>query len=93
MAIPGALIQPMHIGVTSSFYPELFPDTRVRFSGVSLGRQFGTIFGGGAMPVIAASLLAWSGGSLLPILMYFSLVSVIAIGAVMAAEETRLRAI
>ena len=93
MAIPGALIQPMHIGVTSSFYPELFPDTRVRFSGVSLGRQFGTIFGGGAMPVIAASLLAWSGGSLLPILIYFSLVSVIAIGAVMAAEETRLRAI
>ncbi|MGO4677238.1 MFS transporter [Bosea sp. 2YAB26] len=92
-AIPGALIQPMHIGVTSSFYPELFPDTRVRFSGVSLGRQFGTIFGGGAMPVIAASLLAWSGGSLLPILIYFSLVSVIAIGAVMAAEETRLRAI
>lgn len=93
MAIPGALIQPMHIGVTSSFYPELFPDTRVRFSGVSLGRQFGTIFGGGAMPVIAASLLAWSGGSLLPILIYFSLVSVIAIGAVLAAEETRLRAI
>lgn len=93
MAIPGALIQPMHIGVTSSFYPELFSDTRIRFSGVSLGRQFGTIFGGGAMPVIAASLLAWSGGSLVPIVIYFSIVSIIAVTAVVVADETRLRSI
>ncbi len=93
MAIPGALIQPMHIGTTSSFYPELFPDTRVRFSGVSLGRQFGTIFGGGLMPVVAASLLAWSGGDLLPVLLYFSAVSVIAVTAVILAEETRQRVI
>ena len=93
MAIPGALIQPMHIGTTSSFYPELFPDTRVRFSGVSLGRQFGTIFGGGLMPVVAASLLAWSGGDLLPVLIYFSVVSIIAVTAVILAEETRQRAI
>jgi len=91
MAIPGALIQPMHIGVTSSFYPELFRDSRIRFSGMSLGRQFGTILGGGAMPVVAASLLAWSGGSIAPILLYFSGISVIAISAVIMAEETRQR--
>ena len=34
------------------------PIRRLRLSGVSLGRQLGTILGGGLMPMIAASLLA-----------------------------------
>ena len=62
MAIPGAILQPMSLAVSGSFYPERFADARLRLSGVSLGRQLGTILGGGLMPMIAASLLAWSGG-------------------------------
>ena len=87
-AIPGALLQPMSIGVTGSFYPERFDDARLRLSGVSLGRQFGTILGGGIMPMISASLLAMSGGDLRWVLAYFALICALAVGAVISSRET-----
>jgi MFS family permease len=87
-AIPGAVLQPMSIGVSGSFYPERFDDARLRLSGVSLGRQFGTILGGGIMPMISASLLAASGGSLSWVLAYFVFVCALAIAAVISARET-----
>jgi MFS family permease len=37
--------------------------TQSRFSGVSIGREGGTVIGGGLAPLIAAGLLAWQGGS------------------------------
>jgi hypothetical protein len=37
MAFPGAILQPMSLAVSGSFYPERFSDPRLRFSGVSLG--------------------------------------------------------
>ncbi|TGN95699.1 MFS transporter [Burkholderia sp. USMB20] len=88
LAIPGALVTPMSLGVSGSFYPELFKDARLRLSGVSLGRQFGTILGGGLMPMIAASLLAMSSGDLRWVMAYFVAVCVIAVGAVLVAGET-----
>jgi MFS family permease len=88
MAIPGALLQPMSLAVSGAFYPERFDDPRLRLSGVSLGRQLGTILGGGIMPVISASLLALSGGSLTWVLAYFVLVCALAVGAVLSARET-----
>jgi MFS family permease len=88
MAIPGAILQPMSLAVSGSFYPERFDDPRLRLSGVSLGRQLGTILGGGVMPMIAASLLAWSGGSLTWVLAYFAAVCTLAIGAVLSSRET-----
>ena len=91
MAIPGALLQPPSIAVTASFYPELFDDPKLRLSGVSLGRQFGTILGGGLMPMISASLLAMSGGQLSWVIGYFVLVCAIAIAAVLSARETSAR--
>ena len=74
--------------VSGSSYPERFADAKLRLSGVSLGRQLGTILGGGLMPMIAASLLAWSGGSLTWVLTYFVLICGMAIGAVISAHET-----
>ena len=91
MALPGAILQPMSLAVTGSFYPELFDDPKLRLSGVSLGRQFGTILGGGLMPMISASLLAFSGGELSWVIGYFVLVCVLAIGAVLTARETSAR--
>lgn len=91
MAIPGAILQPLSLAVTGSFYPELFDDPRLRLSGVSLGRQFGTILGGGLMPLISTSLLAMSGGSLTIVIGYFVLVCVLAIIAVWSARETSAR--
>jgi MFS family permease len=88
MAIPGALLQPMSLAVTGSFYAELFADARLRLSGVSLGRQLGTILGGGLMPMTSASLLAWSGGSLAWVLAYFVLICALAAGAVLSSPET-----
>ena len=88
MAIPGAILQPMSLAVSGAFYPERFADAKLRLSGVSLGRQLGTILGGGLMPMIAASLLAWSGGSLTWVLAYFVLICGLAVGAVISAHET-----
>jgi MFS family permease len=88
MAIPGALLQPMSLAVSGSFYPERFDDPRLRLSGVSLGRQLGTILGGGLMPMISASLLAWSGGNLTWVLAYFVLVCALALAAVISSRET-----
>jgi MFS transporter, MHS family, shikimate and dehydroshikimate transport protein len=91
MAIPGAILQPMSLAVTGSFYPELFDDPKLRLSGVSLGRQFGTILGGGLMPVISASLLALSGGQLSWVIGYFVLICAIALASVLSAKETSAR--
>jgi MFS family permease len=91
MAIPGAVLQPMSLAVTGSFYPELFDDPRLRLTGVSLGRQFGTILGGGLMPMISAYLLRASGGSLTVVIGYFVLVCVLAIAAVLSTRETSAR--
>jgi len=88
MAIPGAVLQPMSLAVSGSFYPELFHDARLRLSGVSLGRQLGTILGGGLMPMIATSLVAFGGGSLTWAVGYFALVCVLACLAVLSAGET-----
>jgi MFS family permease len=92
MTIPGAFLQPLSLAVTGSFYPELFDDPKLRLSGVSLGRQFGTILGGGLMPMIAASLLALSSGNLSWVIAYFVLICVLAIVAVVSARETSARA-
>ena len=88
MAIPGALLQPMSLAVSGSFYPERFADPRLRLSGVSLGRQLGTILGGGLMPMIATSLLAMSGGSLTWVLAYFVVICLAAVAAVISSHET-----
>ena len=88
MAIPGAILQPMSLAVSGSFYPERFGDPRIRLSGVSLGRQLGTILGGGIMPMVSASLLALSGGELTWVLAYFAAVCGMAMAAVVSARET-----
>ena len=88
MAIPGAILQPMSLAVSGSFYPERFSDPRLRFSGVSLGRQLGTILGGGLMPTVSAALVAAAGGSLTWALGYFALVCGVALAAVISSLET-----
>jgi MFS family permease len=88
MAFPGAILQPMSLAVSGSFYPERFSDPRLRFSGVSLGRQLGTILGGGIMPFVAASLVRSAGGSLTWALAYFAAVCILALAAVISSRET-----
>lgn len=57
IVVTAGIIHPMMFGPEGSFFPELFP-RNVRFSGVSIGKQFGTVLGGGIAPLIAATLYA-----------------------------------
>jgi hypothetical protein len=44
--------------IQMSFFPEIFGN-RFRYAGVTLGREFASVIGGGVAPLICASLLAW----------------------------------
>jgi metabolite-proton symporter len=88
IVVASGLIHPMMFGPEGSFFAELF-DTPVRFSGVSFGKQLGTVLGGGVAPLVATTLLAWSGGSVRPIVWYFVALAALALVATMAAHESR----
>ncbi|MFF2496599.1 MFS transporter [Agromyces sp. NPDC058064] len=47
-------------GVQPAYFTAMF-DARVRYSGISIGREAGAIVGGGLAPLAATALLAWSG--------------------------------
>ncbi|MBN9095323.1 MFS transporter, partial [Pandoraea pnomenusa] len=92
IVIGAGVIHPMMFGPEGSFFSELF-DTRVRFSGVSLGKQIGTVLGGGLAPMIAASLLAWSHGHIWPVIAYFLVLAAMALISTLLVRETRHRAL
>ncbi|TDN28911.1 MFS transporter, partial [Lactobacillus crispatus] len=58
--------QMVMFGIGAPWYSELFT-ARLRYSGASLGFQVGAALSGGLTPLIAASLLAWSGGATWPV--------------------------
>lgn len=93
VAIPGAILQPMTLAVTGSYYPEQFDDAKLRLSGVSVGKQFGTILGGGLMPMVATALLAFGGGTITWTIIYFVAICVLACAAVLTTKETARRQI
>lgn len=74
-------------GPQAAFFSELF-DTRVRFSGVSLGYQIGSVLGGGLAPLIATALLAVGGGSPIWVIAYFIGVGAITLVTTLLAPET-----
>ena len=59
-ATGGLVFHALMYGPQAAFIAELF-DTRVRYSGASMGYQVAGIFGGALAPIIATALLAWSG--------------------------------
>ena len=69
------------------WYSVLFP-ARLRYCGASLGFQIGAAISGGLSPVVAAALLAWSGGPTWPISAYLVLCACITLAAAVAAPET-----
>lgn len=73
--------------VQPAFFSETF-DTEVRYTGVSLGTQLANIIGG-LTPMIATSLVAWSGGKSWPISTFLAVASLVTIGCVLATRETR----
>jgi len=81
------LIHPLMFGPEGSIIPELF-NTSVRFSGASLGKQIGTLLGGGVATMVATALLAWSHGAFWSVDVYFIVVGAIALTALYYARET-----
>jgi MFS transporter, MHS family, shikimate and dehydroshikimate transport protein len=75
-------------GPQAAWFAELF-DTRVRYSGSSLGYQIGAVLSGGFAPLIAAALLALGGGRPWLIVVYFAALAAITVAAAYAARETR----
>ncbi|MGI5218428.1 MFS transporter [Nocardia sp. CA-290969] len=74
-------------GPQAAWFAELF-DTRVRYSGTSLGYHIGAVLSGGFAPLIAAALLVAGGGQPWLIVAYFVVLSALTALAAVAARET-----
>ncbi len=79
--------QGVMFGVGATFMSELF-ETSVRYSGASMGFQIGAALSGGFSPIIAAGLLAGSGGQSWGISLYLIALAVITLVATISAPET-----
>ncbi|MEH0110459.1 MFS transporter [Tersicoccus sp. MR15.9] len=73
-------------GPQAAWFAEQFP-VHVRYSGVSLGYQIGTILSGGLTPFIAAGLLALGGNAPWLICAYISVLAVASVISAAAAAD------
>ena len=76
------------VGVTMSYFPEIF-GARYRYAGVTLGREFASVFGGGVAPLICAGLITAFSGSWVPVAVYMMIMAISVLVASMFAPETR----
>lgn len=75
------------VGVQAAYFPELF-GSRYRYAGVTLGREFSAVFGGGVAPLICAALIKWATGSWWPVAIYMVVIMAITFGTTLFAPET-----
>jgi MFS family permease len=87
MVLAVGVIHPMMFGSEASFLNEQF-DTPTRFTGAATGRQIGFALGGFA-PLIATTVLATTGGSLLAVGVFAICCGVVSLIAVQFTKETR----
>ena len=86
LAISGGLVfVSMMYGPQAAFFTELFT-TEVRYSGATLGYQFGAILGGAFAPTIAA--LLWKDYGIFWVSVYIAFASLLTLLSVMALTET-----
>ena len=81
----GLIFVGMMYGPQAAFFTELF-STEVRYSGATLGYQFGAILGGAFAPTIAAFL--WNNYGIFWVSVYISFASFLTLLSVMALTET-----
>jgi MFS family permease len=79
-------------GPLASFYAELFRPS-LRYSGVSIGYQAGSVLLGGFTPLLATSLVLWSGGDSWPVILLVAVCSLIAAVAFFVARESYRRSL
>ncbi|MFE9931280.1 MFS transporter [Streptomyces sp. NPDC005533] len=83
----GLLFHGAMYGPQAAFISEMF-DTRVRYSGASMGSQLASIVGGALAPIIAVELLKEYGTST-PVSLYLCLAALVTALTVWTARETR----
>ena len=81
----GLIFVAMMYGPQAAFFTELF-STEVRYSGATLGYQFGAILGGAFAPTIAAFL--WNNYGIFWVSVYISFASLLTVFSVMSLTET-----
>ena len=80
------VFQSMNLGPIATFFVELF-ETRVRYTGATMGYQAGTIIAGGSALIIATYLLDLTGSGL-SIAAYIAVMCVLSFIAIYAGAET-----
>jgi MFS family permease len=86
VVLAAGVIHPLMFSTEGSYFPELFP-TRIRFTGVSVGKQLGTVLGGGIAPLVATSLFVQT-GTTYAITGYYTGLALAAVIALGFAQET-----
>ena len=74
-------------GPQAAYFSELF-QTRMRYTGASVGYQLASVFGGGFAPLIAVALLAAGGDEPYLVALYMVAMSLITVVATYYARET-----
>jgi MFS family permease len=87
--IVGLLCHALIAGGSAALFAEIF-DTRVRYSGASIGYQLGSVLGGAFAPLIAVRLLEIY-KSVIPVAIYVAFAAMLTIIGVLMAPETRER--
>ncbi|MFJ9340510.1 MFS transporter [Streptomyces sp. NPDC101733] len=87
----GLLLHGAMYGPQAAFISEMF-DTRVRYSGASMGSQLASLVGGALAPIIAVELLKDYDSSL-PISLYLCAAALVTTVTVLLARETRGRSL
>jgi MFS family permease len=82
----GQALVAMMYGPQAAFFAEMF-STKVRYSGASLGYQFGAIIGGALAPIIATALLAEFGNTW-GISIYMAIACAVTLVSVLMLTET-----
>lgn len=86
VVLAAGIIHPLMFSTEGSYFPELFP-TRIRFTGVSIGKQLGVVLGGGIAPLVATTLYAQTGRTY-AITGYYVVLAFAAVIALGFARET-----
>ncbi len=73
-------------GSIAAFYSELF-DTRIRFTGLVFAREVSGAVVGGFTPLLATSLVLWSGGSSWPVSIYMIVTALAALSCAYLAKD------
>ncbi|PFG67233.1 putative MFS family arabinose efflux permease [Propionibacteriaceae bacterium ES.041] len=76
------------VGSQGAWYAEMF-GSRYRYAGISLAREFSSVFGGGMAPLVSSALITWAAGSWWPVAAYMMVMIGLSLFGAIKSPETR----